>query len=56
VPVDVISSDWNKRTAEFYKGIGKSTGREFALDKIQENRPKMAKLLRDYGETADPND
>jgi ankyrin repeat protein len=56
VPVDVISSDWNKRTAEFYKGIGKSTGREFALDKIQENRPKMAKLLRDYGETAEPND
>ena len=45
--VDVVSGDWNEDLAGLYKGIGDATGIEVDLDQIKQERPKIAKLLRE---------
>ena len=56
IPVEVINSDLSKRTVEIYEGIGKAIGRDFEIDRIRKSRPKMAQLLRDYGQASDVDD
>jgi len=46
--IDVVSSDWNQQLADFYTGIGNAVDHDFDLDKIREERPRIAQLLRDH--------
>lgn len=55
-PTDVVSSPWTKQLADFYSGIGKSIGVELDLKRIEDARPKMAKLLRDHAEKSNQAD
>jgi len=47
-PVDVVSGDWNDSLTGLYTGIGNATGLEVDLDRLKQERPKIAKLLREY--------
>ena len=47
-PIDVVSSPWSKGLADFYTGIGNSTGQKLDLKRIERERPQIAKLLRDH--------
>jgi YVTN family beta-propeller protein len=46
-PIDVVSSPWSKQLADFYTGIGNSTGQKLDLKRIERERPQIAKLLRE---------
>ncbi len=46
--IDVVSSPWSDGLAEFYTGIGQESGFDVDLERIQRERPKMAKLLREH--------
>jgi hypothetical protein len=45
-PIDVISSSWNKGLADFYTGVGNSSGMKVDLERIQRERPQIVKLLQ----------
>ena len=45
-PVEVVSSEWNKGLADFYTGIGVAVGLKVDLERIERERPQIAKLLR----------
>ncbi|MEO2014553.1 MAG: ankyrin repeat domain-containing protein [Fuerstiella sp.] len=45
--VDVVSGDWDDGLAGFYTGIGDSVGIELDLESIQQQRPEIAKLLKE---------
>lgn len=45
--IDVVSGDWNDDLAGLYMGIGDATGTKVDLDQIKQERPKIAKLLRE---------
>ncbi len=47
---DIVSSDWNNATADFYQAIGAATGREFDLAHIRKVRPQISKLLAEHAE------
>ena len=46
-PIDVVSSPWSKGLADFYTGIGNGTGQKLDLNRIEGERPQIAKLLRE---------
>ncbi|QDV82168.1 ankyrin repeat domain-containing protein [Planctomycetes bacterium TBK1r] len=48
--IDSVSGQWSEGLASFYSGIGRAVGVEVDLDRIQEQRPKIAKLLREHAE------
>lgn len=47
--IDVVSSPWNQQLANFYTGIGRAVGLKLDLERIERERPHIARLLRDYG-------
>jgi YVTN family beta-propeller protein len=50
-PIDAVSSPWTKQLAAFYTGINNVVPElKFDLERIERERPKMAKLLRDHVE------
>ena len=49
-PVDVVSGDWNDGLANLYKGIASAVRIELDLIRIQRERPRIGKLLREHGE------
>ncbi len=53
-PIDVVSSSWSQGLADFYAGIGNAVGLELDLERIERERPRIAKMLRDHaGESSD---
>lgn len=46
----VVSSPWTGELAGFYRMIGNAVGIEIDLERMERDRPRMAKLLRDYAE------
>ena len=46
VPIEVVSGAWNQGLADFYNAIGAGINQQFDLKQIEQNRPKMAELLR----------
>ena len=44
--IDVVSSPWSKELADFYTAIGNGTGQQFDLQRIERQRPGIAKLLQ----------
>ena len=55
-PIDVVSSPWNKGLADFYTGIGDSVGMKVDLERIERERPQIAKQLREHAAKSDPKD
>lgn len=45
-PVDVVSGAWTESLERFYRQIGVSMGLPINLDQIQQDRPRIAELLR----------
>lgn len=45
--VDVVSGEWSDGLAGFYTGIGRAIGMPVDLEQIQQDRPRMAELLRE---------
>ena len=45
-PVDVVSGAWNEGLADFYQVIADSSGFEIDLDRIRNDRSRMAKRLQ----------
>jgi len=53
-PIDVVSSPWNKALADFYSGIGRAAvGLNVDLERLERERPMIAKLLRDHANKPD---
>lgn len=52
-PIDVVSAPWNKELADFYTGLGNVIGIKLDLKRIELDRPKIAKLLREYQEKSE---
>lgn len=50
-PVDVVSGDWDDGLAGLYTGIGNATNLKVDLDRLRQERPKIAKLLREFNES-----
>ena len=48
-PIDVVSGDWNDGLADLYKGIASAVRIELDLNRIQRERPRIGKLLREHG-------
>ena len=44
-PIDIVSSEWSDGLSRFYAGVGRSLGLNLDLKKIQNARPRMAKVL-----------
>lgn len=55
-PIDVVSSPWNDPLEGFYQAIGNAVGLELDLERIERERPEMAKLLSDHAKKSDPVD
>ena len=49
-PIDVVSGKWSKELGDFYTGLGAATGSKINLKQIEQNRPKIAKLLCAHAE------
>ena len=47
-PIDVVSGEWNDGLAGFYTGIGSSLGLKLDLESIRQERPQIAKMLREH--------
>ncbi|MDA1052942.1 MAG: ankyrin repeat domain-containing protein [Planctomycetota bacterium] len=47
-PIDVVSGEWSDGLAGFYTAIGDAVGIELILAKVEQERPEIAKLLRDH--------
>lgn len=47
-PIDVVSGEWSDGLAGFYRAIGDGVGIELDLERIQRERPRIAKLLREH--------
>ena len=52
-PLEVVSSPWNRETAGFYRYVGDAIGVDIDLEQVKEDRPKMAKKIRDYNSDVD---
>jgi len=52
--ITVVSGDWNDGLAALYKGIGDATGIEVDLDRLKQERQKIAKLLRENDSKTEP--
>ena len=46
--IETVSGEWSEGLANFYTGLGRAIGVEVDLKRIREQRPKIAKLLREY--------
>ena len=46
-PLDVVSRDWNDELADTYTGISNAVGIELDLEAVRQQRPQIAKLLRE---------
>ena len=46
-PIDVVSSRWSRRLAGTYASVAERNGFKLDLEKIQRDRPRIAKVLRD---------
>ena len=46
-PIDVVASPWSKELEGLYRFIGEATGIELDLKRIERDRPKIARLLRE---------
>ncbi len=55
-PRDVVLAEWSKALADFYRGIGRSTGQELDLERIEKQRPQIAKFLKRHQETSGNSD
>ena len=51
--VDIVSRPWSDELAGSYTGIGDATGIKVDLDRIKQERPKIARLLREHIEQSD---
>ena len=49
-PIDVVSSEWNPSLAGFYKAVGAAVGVAIDLERVQDERPEVASLMRQRGE------
>jgi outer membrane protein assembly factor BamB len=47
-PLDVVSAEWSLQLEGLYKSIAELIGIELDLARIQQTRPKVAKLLREH--------
>ena len=50
--IDVVSSPWSKDLANFYQRLGQTPGVKVDLENLQQQRPMMAKLLREHATQA----
>lgn len=50
-PIDTVSGQWNDGLARFYAGIGQAVGVEVDLDRIEQQRPEMARRLREHADS-----
>ena len=48
--VEVVSAPWSDELAGFYRGIGRGANLDLDLDRIERERPQIAKLLRERQE------
>ena len=46
--IDVVAGEWNEGLAGFYSGIAVAVGMEIDLDRIEQDRPRVKKLLEDH--------
>ena len=46
--IEIVSRPWNKELVDFYTGLEKLTGMKVDLVRLKEERPKIAKLLREH--------
>lgn len=44
--IEILSQPWNKELASFYTGIADLTGLKVDLDRLKQERPKIAEMLR----------
>ncbi len=54
--IDAVSSPWNQQLAEFYTGIGNAVGLNLDLKRIEQERPQIAKLLREHSSKSKPEE
>ena len=47
-PIDVVSGEWSEELAGFYSGIASAVGIDIDLEAIEQDRPKIAILLREH--------
>ena len=46
--IEIMSRPWNDELAGFYTSLGNLTGVNIELDRLKQERPKIAKLLREH--------
>ncbi len=46
--IEIMSRPWNDELAGFYTGLAQLTGVKVDLDRLQQERPKIAELLREH--------
>lgn len=49
-PIDAVSGEWSLGLADFYTGLGSALSIKIDLKQLEQDRPKIAKLLRAQGE------
>jgi len=47
-PIDMVSSPWSEDVAKSYRDLGRVVGLKLDLERLQRERPQMAKLLREH--------
>jgi ankyrin repeat protein len=51
--IEILSRPWNEELAGFYTGIGNATGVKVDLERLERERPLIAKRLRDHAKKSD---
>ena len=46
--IEIMSRPWNEELAGFYTGLGNLTGLKIDLERLKQERPKIAELLREH--------
>ena len=47
-PIDVVSGSWNEGLADVYRYFDKSADLDLDMKAIEQDRPKIARLLREH--------
>lgn len=55
-PIDVISSPWSRHVADTYKKVADDADFKIDLERIERDRPRMVKLLRESAAKAKASD
>ena len=54
--IEVVDSAWSEPLGQFYSAIGAAIGRDVEHARIERDRPRMAKLLKGWGQAPDADD